>query len=70
MSIDPGWFLMADDHPHLTIEDIDATIRTLGILRRITLAEQYELALAYRLVITEVHTIARNARDSHASSHD
>ena len=70
MSIDPGWFLMADDPPHLTIEDIDATIRTLDILRRITPAEQHELALAYRSVITEVHTIARNAKDLHASSHD
>ena len=50
---------MAD--PHLTIEELEASIKTLTIMRGIITDPQLEES--FRLVLTQIHTVARNARD-------
>lgn len=47
--------------PHLTIEDAESTIRVLETMRPLNDAPDRQAA--YRLVLTEVHNVIRNARD-------
>jgi hypothetical protein len=52
---------MAEGLPHLTIEELDASIKALSTLREFV--TNPELETSFRLVLTELHTVARNARD-------
>lgn len=51
--------------PHLAIEDLDAGVRVLETLR--SMGDNPERDAAYRLVLTEIHQVTRNARDIDAS---
>lgn len=52
---------MAEGLPHLSIEEIDASIKSLTIMR--DMVTDPKLETSFRLVLTELHTVARNARD-------
>jgi hypothetical protein len=47
--------------PHLPLEDVEASIQVLEVMR--SLNDDASRQGAYRLVLTELHTLARNARD-------
>lgn len=47
--------------PHITIEDAEASVRALDELRQLN--DDPDRQAAYRLVLTEVHQVIRNARD-------
>ncbi|AVR56963.1 hypothetical protein PBI_TRISCUIT_91 [Microbacterium phage Triscuit] len=51
---------MAD--PHLRIEEIDESIQVLSVMRE-AVSSNPELEQSFRVVLTELHTLARNARD-------
>lgn len=53
---------MAEGLPHLSIEEIDDSIKVLSIMRD-AVASNPELERSFRLVLTEIHNVARNARD-------
>ncbi|WP_332619239.1 hypothetical protein [Aurantimicrobium sp.] len=53
---------MAEPIPHLSIEEIDESIQVLSVMRD-AVASDPKLEQSFRVVLTELHNVARNARD-------